>query len=81
MDCKVWLRKLLSDGDTHNVEKIRKLRREYGFTKAELKAAKKELGVIVTNDSHIQDNIALNWFWQLPPTEQDGLSEVRNGKA
>lgn len=67
--CRAWLSKILADGEPHNVENIRSERKKAGFTKNEVSAAKKSLGVISFNDANLQDRAAQNWFWQLPGEE------------
>lgn len=67
--CKAWLSGILADGEPHNVENIREERKKAGYSKTEVKAAKKELGVISFNDANTQEGAAQNWFWQLPKKE------------
>ncbi len=69
VSCAAWLSELLADGGPHNVETIRAERKKAGYTKSEVKAAKKSLGVISFNDANMQDVAARNWFWQLPEEE------------
>lgn len=67
--CRAWLSGILADGEPHNVESIRAERKKAGYTKSEVKAAKKSLGIISFNDANLQGGAAQNWFWQLPSEE------------
>lgn len=50
MDICDWLRAFLADGP-HEVAEVRNAAREAGFTRGELRNAKRACGVVTTNNS------------------------------
>lgn len=63
-DCDAWLRLQLQDREIHLCDDIRKKAKKRGFTKQELKAARKEMGV-KTFHQFDEDGATENWFWYL----------------
>lgn len=63
--CVEWLRFFLVAYGRVEVGIIRDVRKTLGFTRAEVNSAKRELGVIVENDSNGFQS-AGRWFWRLP---------------
>lgn len=64
MDAKIWLQLELKDGELHLCESVREAARRKGISKADLKAARRELGVKTYHqfDEYGQTS---NWFWYL----------------
>lgn len=66
-NCKIWLERFLRDNDgERNVSSIRIAAKENGFTRRQVSAAKKELGLITLNDWDAKGESASNWWWRLP---------------
>lgn len=64
-DCEAWLEYFLKANGRVEVSVIREMRKRLGYTRAELSAAKNNLGVQVENDANgVQE--AGRWFWSLP---------------
>lgn len=63
MDCKTWLREYLSQNAGHS-EYIRDEAENRGFTKRQLRDARKELGV-KTYHQFDEDGATQNWFWYI----------------
>lgn len=63
--CAEWLRWFLATHGRVEVGIIRDVRKTLGFSRAEVNSAKRELGVVVENDSNGFQN-AGRWFWRLP---------------
>ena len=64
MDCEKWLAEFLSDGQLHNVDRIREARKEKGFTRAEVKAAKKKIDA-KTFQAPPEGNEPPKFYWYL----------------
>jgi hypothetical protein len=64
LDCEKWLRSELRDGELHLSENIREKAKESGFTGAELRTARKNLGA-KTFHQFDEDGATENWFWYL----------------
>lgn len=64
-DCKTWLRAKYADRPWHPCKIIADEAREQGFTKRELKDARKALGIIMLS-KYDENYKALNYFWCLP---------------
>ncbi len=64
LECEKWLGSELRDGEFHLCEDIRERAKESGFTGAELKTARKNLGV-KTFHQFDEDGATENWFWYL----------------
>lgn len=64
MKCREWLREKLEDGRIHLCEDVRGAALEAGFTRAELRQARKEIGV-KTFHQFDEDGGTQNWFWYL----------------
>ncbi len=64
LDCEKWLGLELKDRELHLCEDIREKAKERGFTGAELKEARKNLG-IKTFHQFDEDGASENWFWYL----------------
>lgn len=62
--CSEWLKEKLSDREIHLCEDIREEAKQNGFTKAELKQARAEIGVR-TFHQFDEDGETRNWFWYL----------------
>lgn len=65
--CSIWLKEQLSDGASHLSDEIREKAKEEGFSKRDLKNARKELGV-KTFHQFDEDGETPNWFWYLEAT-------------
>ncbi len=63
--CEKWLFVFLKSQGLTCCDYVRKKAFEQGFTRKELKQARKALGVKCWNDSVINGE-TLNWFWYLP---------------
>lgn len=61
-ECETWLRQLLADGKEHLVDDVRAEAKINGFGKAELKAARKSLGVKAYHQFDGR-RATDNWFW------------------
>lgn len=68
MDCKEWLRNKLKDHEIHLCDDIRQESKKAGYTKIELKEARRELGV-KTFHQFDENGATTNWFWYLEDTE------------
>lgn len=66
--CEKWLFDFLTSQGLTRCEVIRGEAVKLGFTKKDLKAARKALGVKCWNDFDINGE-TLNWFWYLPEPE------------
>ena len=64
MKCEKGLKEKLNDGELHLCEDIRTAARKKGFSQAELKEARKALGV-KTFHQFDEDGDTQNWFWYL----------------
>ena len=64
MDCKTWLTLCLSDRQVHLSEEITEKARKTGYSRAELKKARKEPGV-KTFHQFDEFGDTGNWFWYL----------------
>lgn len=65
-DCTVWLKRYLALGMSE-CSAVRADAFAAGFTKAELKAARKELGVKTWHQIDTLEEPRIdNWFWYLP---------------
>ena len=65
MDCRLWLEKYMHDNDGFVLSDIvRAAAKEHGFSKAELKTARKSLG-IKTFHQFDEYGATVNWFWYL----------------
>ena len=64
MRCEEWLKEKLNGGELHLCEDIRAAARKKGFSQAELKEARKALGV-KTFHQFDEDGDTQNWFWYL----------------
>lgn len=64
MDCEKWLLELLSDRDYHLCDIVRAEARKAGYTREELKLARRSLGV-KTYHQFDEDGATPNWFWYL----------------
>lgn len=63
IDCSVWLKKFLNC-EIRLCENVRAAAKENGYTKAELKQARKEIGV-KTFHQFRENGPTENWFWYL----------------
>ena len=59
-----WLRAYLRDGPVE-VSKIRRAAKTAGYTKLELRKAKRICGVLVTNNWSREHPFTDQWFWVL----------------
>lgn len=59
-----WLQEYLSDGELHLVDNVRAAYKEKGFASAEVKAARKLLGV-KTFHQFDEDGQTPNWYWYI----------------
>lgn len=62
--CEKWLGVLLGDGEMHLCDEVRSGAKEKGFSKTELRAARKKLG-IKTFHQFDEEGETGNWFWYL----------------
>ncbi len=68
MDICDWLRNFLQDGPKE-VGEIRNAARAAGYTRGELREAKRICGVKATNNWSPEHPVADRWFWQIPEDE------------
>lgn len=64
-DCKKWLLEKLKGEDWLLCDTVRAEARKEGFTRKQLKDARKALGV-ETFHQFDEDGATENWFWKLP---------------
>ena len=64
MECKEWLKNELKDQEIHLIDDIRRKAKQAGYTKVELKDARKSLGV-KTFHQFDEFGATPNWFWYL----------------
>lgn len=60
--CEVWLREIFQDGESRLCNEIRATAKKAGYTRAELKEARKRLG-IKTFHQFDDGGATENWFW------------------
>ncbi len=65
LDCKNWLGKFLSDNGTMLCDTVREEAVAQGYTRAELKSARKLLKV-KTYHQFDEEGATQNWFWFIP---------------
>ncbi len=65
LDCKNWLEKFLLDNGAVLCETVRGAAVAQGYTKAELKSARKLLKV-KTRHQFDEGGATQNWFWFIP---------------
>lgn len=63
-----WLRRYLQDGAPHNVNDIRTAAKAAGYTRGELRDAKRVCGLVSTNNAG-PGHRADQWYWALPGGE------------
>lgn len=63
-DCDTWLKLQLQDKEIHLCDDVKKAAEKSGFTKRELKSARKAIGV-KTFHLFDEDGATQNWFWYL----------------
>lgn len=63
-NCEDWLSKILSNNAIFLCDDIKQIAKNAGYTKNELKEARKELGV-KTFHQFDEDGATSNWFWHL----------------
>lgn len=66
MNCEEWLAEYLKGPVFKNCERVRASAEKRGFTKGQLSAARKKLGVATVSDSTKQNGAAKNWYWLIP---------------
>ena len=64
MGCEEWLLEVLKDGGPHLCDEIRTGARKAGYSRANPRRARKELG-IKTFHQFDEDGETPNWFWYL----------------
>lgn len=64
--CLYWLYLRLKDEPFVLCDTIREEAKAQGYTKKQLKEARKILGVTTFNDWAANEGDPLNWFWELP---------------
>lgn len=65
--CSEWLKKYLGPGGFGECTGIREDAKEAGFSVAELKAARKALGIKTHHQiDHDEEPFIDNWFWCMP---------------
>ena len=64
MDCKTWLALYLSDGQVHLTTAVSQKEKALGYSKSELREARKELGV-KTFHQFDEFGDTENWFWHM----------------
>lgn len=64
MDCEKWLFELLADLDYHLCDDVREKAQKAGYTKKELKDARKSL-CVKTYHQFDEEGATPNWFWYL----------------
>lgn len=69
MSTVFWLKALLTDYKRLPARKIRRASINAGFTKGQVRAARKELGVIVEKE---ETEDGEEWFWRLPEDDYEG---------
>lgn len=65
MDCKTWLTLCLSDRQIHLSEETAEKARKAGYSRVELKKARRELGVKTFHQFDEFGGDTRNWFWYL----------------
>lgn len=77
MLCKKWLELFLLLPGKHEVSQIKAAAFEAGYTKSELRDAKKQCRIIVTNNWSAVSKAATEWYWSLPKedTENAGIND------
>lgn len=65
-NCSDWLKNRLEieKGEPILCDIIREEAKSQGYTKVDLKSARKEIGVKTWND-HVANGETLNWFWYI----------------
>lgn len=62
--CESWLKKQLEDGEIHLCDDVREAAKIAGYTRDQLKRARRLLGV-KTFHQFDEDGQTRNWFWYL----------------
>lgn len=62
MSCKEWLKNYMSDGELHLSTEVAGKAKALGYSKSELREARKELGV-KTFHQFDETGATDNWFW------------------
>ena len=73
MTAKEWLYDYLSNHSAENpaeVSMIMAAGKSAGYSRKELREAKRELGVITTNNWNKETGVASEWYWTLPEAEK-----------
>lgn len=63
-ECNNWLMEILKDKELHLCNNVKAEATKNGFCKAELRQAKKDIGV-KTYHQFDEDGATENWFWYL----------------
>lgn len=68
--CEIWLREIFQDGQSRLCDEIRTAAKKAGYTRAELKEARKRIGI---KTFHQFDDVGAteNWFWYLGGAEHE----------
>ena len=66
--CEEWLRDFLKERGPVHYAIVKEKAKERGFTRGQLKSARKALKVETINDWALSGE-TLNWYWQLPSSE------------
>lgn len=69
-----WLRERLPPGTAAECDGIRKDAKAAGYTKRELKLARRALGVKTYHDYDEEDGLVQQWFWCREAEDQDAGS-------
>lgn len=65
IDCEQWLYELLKNEGHCLCNLVRDEAKNQGYSKAELKAARKKLGVKTWHQFEVDGSSTQNWFWFL----------------
>ena len=65
MTIRKWLIDYLANG-AKDAREVRKAAEQAGFRRKELQNAKKNLGIVVTNNWSKTHPVADEWYWALP---------------
>lgn len=75
MLCGRWLELYLLLPGKHEVSQIKIAALDAGYTKAELKNAKRQCHVVVTNNWSANNRITSEWYWHLPKEDTENAGK------
>lgn len=65
MNCEEWLRQRLTGEEFLLCDHVREEAKQQGFSRKQLKEARKKIGVKTSNDWACWEDGAKNWYWYL----------------